>query len=226
MLPAFAELEGSGELQRQRRLLVTGMRGGIAVMLVLALPLLLIPDLLIHGWLGNDQYRGGYGVMAVLAGVLLIHQPIYVFTQFLIARARQREVAFVSIVTATANLVLSIVLAWTWGIEGVAVATLAMDVVALVWIVPRYVAPAASVPVQEIAVAGLQPLAAVLPATVVVLVVFARLWSPQTLPSLAVVGVAWAAAAGASLWWLGLPRGERAALRRHLRPTAAQPAGT
>jgi O-antigen/teichoic acid export membrane protein len=224
MFPAFAELEGSGALERQRRLLVTGLRGGTALMAMLALPLILIPDLLIHGWLGNDQYRGAYAVMAILAGVLLVHQPIYVFTQFLIARARQREVAVVSIVTALANLVLSILLAWTWGLQGVAVATLATDLAAVLWIVPRFVAPSADVGVRRLATAAMQPLAAAIPAALLVLVALARVWSPKTLPELAVVGVAWAVAAGASLWWLGLDGGEREALRRQARPRRAEPA--
>ena len=90
MYPAFAELEGAGASERQRRLLLTGLRGGTALMLLLALPFLLIPDLLIHAWIG-DGYEDGYSVLAILAGVLLVHQPIYVLTQFLIARARQRE---------------------------------------------------------------------------------------------------------------------------------------
>ena len=81
--------------------------------------------------------------MSLLALVLLVHQPIYVLTQFLIARSRQREVAIVSIVATGANLVLSFVLAWVWDIWGVAVATLVTDIAALAWIAPRLAAPAA-----------------------------------------------------------------------------------
>ena len=80
MFPAFAELEGAGAPERQRRLLLVGLRVGTALMLVLALPLLLIPDLLIRAWIGGG-FHGSYAVMAILAGVLLVHQPIYVLTQ-------------------------------------------------------------------------------------------------------------------------------------------------
>ena len=76
---------------------------GTALMLLLALPLLLIPDLLIKAWIGAG-YHGSYSVMAILAGVLLVHQPIYVLTQFLIARGRQRTIAIVSIAITVANL--------------------------------------------------------------------------------------------------------------------------
>ncbi len=97
MLPAFAELEGAGDVARQRSLLLSGLRAGMATMLLLALPLLLIPDLLIHAWLG-PEFHSTYAPMAILAVVLLIHQPIYVLTQFLIARSLQREIAVVSII--------------------------------------------------------------------------------------------------------------------------------
>ena len=53
--------------QRQRRLLLTGLRGGSALMLLLALPFILIPDLLIHAWIG-DGYEDAYTVLALLGG--------------------------------------------------------------------------------------------------------------------------------------------------------------
>ena len=45
-------------------------------MLLLALPLLLIPDELIHAWIGSG-YGSATAPMAVLAVVLIVHQPIY-----------------------------------------------------------------------------------------------------------------------------------------------------
>ena len=56
LYPAFAEQEGAGESARQRRLLLAGLRGGTAAAVLLAFPLLLIPDQLIEGWVGD-----GYG---------------------------------------------------------------------------------------------------------------------------------------------------------------------
>src|SRR4051812_30685495 len=119
MFPAFAELEGADARDRQRALLLSGLRAGTALMALLALPLLFIPDLLIRAWIRTPGYAGSYSVMAILAGVLLVHQPIYVLTQFLIARARQREAAWASIVTTALNLGLSFLLAWLWGTWGV-----------------------------------------------------------------------------------------------------------
>jgi O-antigen/teichoic acid export membrane protein len=215
MFPAFAELEGAGATDRQRRLLLVGLRVGIALMLVLALPLLLIPDLLIKAWIGGG-FHGSYAVMAILAGVLLVHQPIYVLTQFLIARARQRQVAIVSIVVTLANLALSFVLAWTWGLPGVAVSTLVTDAAMLIWIVPRIAAPAATTSSLVLLRALWRP---VLPAGVAaagVLVLLARAWEPRTLLAFVPFGLVWAAAAGTAIWCFGLAAAERDMFRREL----------
>jgi O-antigen/teichoic acid export membrane protein len=208
MFPAFAELEGAGDVERQRRLLLVGLRAGTALMLLLALPLLLIPDLLIHGWIGGG-FHGSYAVMAILAGVLLIHQPIYVLTQFVIALGRQRSIAIVSIVTTVANLGLSFLLAWTWGIWGVAVSTLVTDVAALAWIVPRIAAPAAASPPRALVRAVARPVAPAAVAAAIVLVGIARLWEPRTLLALVPLGALWAALAGAAMWRYGLAARER-----------------
>lgn len=223
MFPAFAELEGSRDPERQRRLLLVGLRAGSALMLLLALPLLFIPDLLIHAWIG-DGFRGSYAVMAILAGVLLVHQPIYVITQFLIARGLQRPIAVVSIATTLANLALSFVLAWTVGIWGVALSTLATDLLMLAWVIPRFAAPASGSGSWRLVGAMVRPAVPALAAAVIVLVGLARWWSPQTLAALAVVGVAWAVVGGFALWQFGLAESERAQFQRHFlrfRPAAS-----
>ena len=213
MFPAFAELEGAGDLAQQRRLLLAGLRSGTALMLLLALPLLLIPDLLIKAWIGAG-YHGSYSVMAILAGVLLVHQPIYVLTQFLIARGRQRTIAIVSIAITVANLLLSFLLAWTWGLWGVALSTLVTDLVMLGWVVPRIAAPAAATSSGALARAILRPLAPALGVAAIVLVGIARWWHPDTLVELAPLGSLWLVLAAAAIWRFGLAPGERAQFGR------------
>jgi O-antigen/teichoic acid export membrane protein len=222
MFPAFAHLEGAGDAARQRRLLLAGLRGGTALMLVLALPLLFIPDLLIHAWIGGG-YSAGYAVMAILAGVLLVHQPIYVLTQFLIARARQRETALASIVTTLVNLGLSFVLAWTVGLWGVALSTLVTDLLLVAWLVPKMAAPAAGVPSGTIVRTILRPAVPALAVALLVLVGLARWWQPETLLALTPLGALWAVLAAAAIWRFGLGADERAQLSRELRgrPRAA-----
>lgn len=223
MFPAFAELEGTGATDRQRRLLLSGLRAGSALMLLLALPLLFMPDLLIHGWIGSG-FRSSYLVMAILAAVLLVHQPIYVLTQFLIARALQREIARVSIATTVANLALSFLLAWALGVWGVAVSTLVTDGAALAYILPRFAAPAAGTTTVALLRATVRPALPALVVAVVVLVALARVWQPQTLVELAPLGALWAVAGAAAIWRFGLDPAERDRFGRELfRRSAAPP---
>jgi O-antigen/teichoic acid export membrane protein len=221
MFPAFAELEGAGDRERQRRLLLAGLRFGTALMLVLALPLLLIPDLLIRAWIGAG-YGGSYSVMAILAGVLLVHQPIYVLTQFVIARGRQRSIAIVSIAVTAANLLLSFLLAWQVGLWGVALSTLVTDLVMLAWVVPRIAAPAAGTSSGALVRATLRPVVPALAVAAVVLVGVARWWQPDTLLALAPLGALWTVLAAAAIWRFGLAAEERAQFGREFwrRPSA------
>jgi hypothetical protein len=61
-------------------------------------------------------------------------------------------------------------------------------------------------------------------AALVVLVGLARWWSPQTLATLAVLGVVWTVVGGLALWRFGLAESERAQFQRsflRLRPAAS-----
>jgi O-antigen/teichoic acid export membrane protein len=224
LYPAFAEHEGAGESARQRRLLLAGLRGGTAAAVLLAFPLLLIPDLLIEAWVG-DGYGASSPVMALLALVLLVHQPIYLVTQFLIARARQHEIARVLVGAGVVNIVLSVVLASTVGIWGVALSTLLTDIAVLLYVVPVLVAPAASLGVATFAWATLKPVIPGAVAALVVLVGIARVAQPDTLLELLPLGVVWTLVCSWALWRFGLDPEERAGLGRELRrpPAAAVP---
>ena len=217
LYPALAEHEGAGEEERQRRLLLAGLRGGSAAALVLALPLLLVPDQLLEGWVG-DGYGESVPVLALLALVALFHQPVYLFTQYLIARGRQRPIARTLIAGVAVNVALSVVLALTVGIWGVALSTLVVDLALLLYVVPGLVAPAAATEAATFARAALRPVLPALAAALVILVAFARLAEPDTLLELLPLGVAWLAASALVLWRFGFDDEERAVLFRQLRP--------
>lgn len=216
MFPAFAEHEGSGEAGRQRRLLLVGLRGSMAAALMIALPLLVIPDLLIEGWVG-DGYGDSSPVLVLLAIVVLIHQPIYLLTNFLIARGQQRRIAWTLIAAVALNVVLSVVLAKTVGLWGVALATLATDLAVLLYVVPVLVAPAAALSAAALVRAALRPVVPAALAAALVLGLAARTTDPDTLLELFPLGCAWVLACGFAIWRLGLSEGERAQLARTLR---------
>jgi O-antigen/teichoic acid export membrane protein len=222
LYPALAEQEGAGADERQRRLLLAGLRGGTAAALVLALPLLVIPDRLIEAWVG-DGYGESTAVLALLALVVLVHQPIYLFTQYLIARGRQRQIARALIVAVGLNVVLSVFLAKAVGIWGVALSTLATDLALLLYVVPMLAAPAAGVRPSTFARAALRPVLPGVAVAALLLLGIGRLTNLDTLLELLPLGVAWCAAAGFALWRFGFDSDERAVFSRELRPGSAVP---
>ncbi len=208
LYPAFAELEGAQELDRQREYLRTGLRGGMALILLVALPLVLVPDQLIRAWIGS-----GFGpstwVMVLLGASLVAHQPAHVLSQYLIARGRQKALALVLVGTSAANLVLSVVLAQVVGLWGVALATLVTELAGTVVFIPRLVAEASGLSLRQLAVASLRPVVPALGVALLVLVAFARAYQPDTLLELVPLGALWLAACLPAVWRLGLSPEER-----------------
>ena len=221
LYPALSEYEGSHELDRQRRLLLTGLRGVTAATLLLALPLLFIPGQLIEAWIG-EGYSESTPVMALLALVALVHQPIFLLTQFLVARARQREIARTLIVASAANAALSVLLAWTVGIWGVALATLLVDVALIAYIVPALAAPAAATRVGDLVRAMTRPVVPAFVAGIVVLLGVGSFGDQDSLLELLPLGCLWALTCGLAVWRFGFDGDERAlVLGQLLRPPAA-----
>lgn len=219
LFPAFSELEGQADHARQAELLVAGLRVGMAMMAVVALPLVLVPDLIIRGWVGPG-FEDSTPVLVLLGLALVVHQPANVLSQYLIARARQRELSFVSLSVVSVNLALSVALAFAVGIWGVALATLVTLIVETVVLVPRLVAKAGGPSPVAVARASLRPLLAASAAGAVVLGAGARLVAPGGLAGVAALGAVWLAAAAPPIWLLGLDPGVRSRIRASLLPQA------
>jgi O-antigen/teichoic acid export membrane protein len=222
LYPAFAELEGAAEIERQRRLVLVALRIGMAFMLLLALPLLFMPDQLIDAWIGSVESESAV-VLALLALVLIVHQPIFLLTQYLVARGMQHRVALTLTVAAALNLALSVALATTVGLWGVALSTLLLDCAALAYIVVAIAAPAAATPVSQLVRVSLRPFAPALVSALVVLVLVDRLFEPDTLLTLAPIGALWVVAATGSMWRFGISGDERALIRAQVGSRRAGP---
>lgn len=220
LYPAFAELHGAADEDRQRVLLRDGVRVGMAGMALVALPLLLYPDLLIEAWIG-----AGFGettpVLAILGAALLLQLPLQVTSQYLMARGLQHPVALASIAAAAVNVGLSIVLASTVGIWGVAFSTLVTNAAVLL-LIPRLAGRVSGLGARALARAAARPLA---PALAVGAVVFsaARALDADELLTAAAVGIVWIAVGGLAIWRFGLDERLRLGLLRRLR-TREEPA--
>jgi O-antigen/teichoic acid export membrane protein len=217
LFPAFSELEGREARGRQHELLLAGLRGGMALMLLVALPLVLVPDLIIHAWVGPG-FADSTPVLVFLGLSLIAHQPAVVLSQYLTARARLRALSIVSLAVVSVNLGLSIVLAFTVGIWGVALASAVTLAVEAVVLVPRLVARAGGPAIGEVAQASLRPVLPALLAGGVVLGGLGRLFAPDEIPGVIALGIVWFAAALPAIWFLGLSAAERREIRSRLLP--------
>jgi O-antigen/teichoic acid export membrane protein len=220
LLPAFAELEGAEERERQRAFLLSGLRVATALMLLIGLPLVFVPDLFLQAWISDDLGES-VPVLVLLALALVPHQIVVLGTQYLLARDRQRSLSAILMATVTANLVLSLVLAPTVGIWGVALATLSTELVAGLLLVPRLLAQVSSLTLTALLRGALRPLPPALAAAALVLVGVARATDPDTLLELAPIGLLWLAVALPAIWFWGLRADERTSMRRLLRPAPA-----
>jgi len=217
LFPAFSELEGREDRERQHGLLLAGLRVGMALMLFVALPLVLVPDLIIRAWVGTGFGESTW-VLVLLGLTLIVHQPANVLSQYLIARARQRALSLVSLGVVSVNLALSIVLAMTVGIWGVALASVVTLAVEAAVLVPRLVVLAGGPRLGEIGRASLRPVPPALLAAGVVLGAGGRLVAPEELPGVILLGIVWLAAAVPAIWFLGMSHDERRAIRARLLP--------
>jgi O-antigen/teichoic acid export membrane protein len=223
LYPAFAELEGAEARERQRHLLLSGLRLGMALMLLLALPLVFIPDQLIYGWIGPG-WGPSSAVLALFGVVLIVHQPLQLLSQYLMARGLQRHLATILLIVVGANLVLSVVLARAVGIWGVAFATLVTEGAAATVFIPLLVRRSSGPPWPAMARAAARPVLPALAAAVLVFAVFSRWLDPRTLLALVPVGILWIAVFVPSVWFLGLDPGERALVASRLRFERRRPA--
>jgi O-antigen/teichoic acid export membrane protein len=223
LYPAYAELEGGLQRERQRRLLLSGVRIGMCLALALALPLVLMPDLVISSWIGETP-AGSTAVGVLLGLALLVRQTSHLLSQFLIARGAQRPLSRIVLGVVLVNLAGSILLAWWVGLWGVALCTLATEVAAGVLLIPRLVRSTAHIGLRPLAAAVLRPVPGALVVALLVLVGLARIVSPHSLFVLALVGAVWLALLLPVLWRFGLDADERGEVRRRLLSRAGRPA--
>ena len=224
LFPLLSELEGADDLERQRDYLFAGLRMGLAVVLLVSVPLAVLPDRFLEAWLPDGDFGESVAVLAILMVALVFAQPGYMLTQFLVARGRHGSIALVRIAAVTVNLILSIVLASLVGIWGVALATLLTEAVAAAVVTPLLVRRETGVGLAPLARAWLRPIVLAAIAALPTLVA-ARLLAIDTLLEFTAVGALWALVYGAVFWRWGLDERERATLLRAFaggRPT--QPA--
>ncbi len=123
LFPAIVESASRDRPDRMRTLLIQGTRLSLAMVIPLAAVSGILAQVIVLAWVGP-----GFGVSAlvfqILAAVATVKVGTLTASQILKGAERHRFLAGCKVVTATANLTLSIIFVQWWGLVGVALGTL------------------------------------------------------------------------------------------------------
>jgi len=120
--PMSSRLDATGSLEGLRRVLVTGNRYSSFVILPLATILLVTGKSIILVWVG-EKYLSSYTVLAILIIPTTLYLMQAASTKVLYGMARHRPLAVILVLEGAANVLLSVVLARHYGLNGVALGT-------------------------------------------------------------------------------------------------------
>ena len=210
LFPLLSELEGADDQERQERYLLSGVRLGLAVVVAVGLPLVVLPDRFLEAWLPADFDVSTSGpILAILMVSLLFAQPGHLLAQFLVARGRHGRLAVARLATVVVNLLLSIGLALWVGLWGVALATLVTEAASVTVVLPYLLRRESAVSLRGLALAGARPIALGALAAIPTLLVAGLLFDIDTLVEFAGVGLCWLVLYSALVWRFAMHEPER-----------------
>jgi O-antigen/teichoic acid export membrane protein len=201
LFPLLAELEGADDRERQERYLLAGVRLGLAVVVAVAMPLVVLPDRFLVAWLPSDFDVSRAGpILAILMLSLFFAQPGHLLAQFLVARGRHSLLAVARLAIVAVNLVLSIGLAYSVGLWGVAVATLVTEAFSVLLVMPYLLRRESTASLSDLATAWLSPVGLGALAALPTLVLAGQVLDIDTLLEFIAVGLVWLAVYSALVW--------------------------
>ena len=210
LFPLLSELEGADDRERQERYLESGVRLGVAVVVAVGLPLVVLPDSFLEAWLPSDfDVDTAAPILAILMVSLLFAQPGHLLGQFLVARGRHGRLAVARLVTVAVNVLLSIGFALWVGLWGVAVATLVTEALSATVVLPYLLRRESSASPQALATAWLRPVWLGALAAIPTLLVLGRVVEVDTLVGFVGVGLCWVVLYSALVWRFVMREPER-----------------
>jgi O-antigen/teichoic acid export membrane protein len=129
LTPTVSEREATGDFDGVRRVLLIGTRWVLYLVLPVHLGLLLFGRPFLTRWIGGTQYSGWcFPAVAILSATLTIGVAQSVASRILYGMGKLRLFARLALAEAALNLVLCFALVGPFGLEGVAVAVAAPNV--------------------------------------------------------------------------------------------------
>jgi O-antigen/teichoic acid export membrane protein len=201
LLPMASEVQGQGDDDRLRRLLLESSRVSLALCVPLTLLIVGFGDRLLAAWVGAE-FAGAASVASILVVAVLIQYITSPAATILMAVGHHRRVAIVSAMSAGLNITASIALLRWIGFEGVAWGTLVAAVVEFTLLAPFVIAQTGVRALQTVTVVLVPNAIATVPA-VAVLFMAEAIFRPTTLLHLGVLATAVVAVYGSTI--LALP---------------------
>jgi O-antigen/teichoic acid export membrane protein len=214
-MPLASELNAGDDPSRLRQLYVTSTRLTLAILCPLALVLCALAAPLLSAWVG-PAYAPYAHLVVILTLALLIDTSQWPAGSVLQGMARHQPLAVISVITAVANLGLSLVLVQTVGVTGVALGSLIPNIVVDLGLVLPYALRVIGVrPSQALREMLLPALAPLLPAALV-LFLLRQVVGTASWPALIVISGATCVTYAAGYLIAGASRMERDAYREVL----------
>lgn len=136
--PTVSHLNAQGQAMKVHKVLVNGTKYSMMVVLPIAVAYLVLGDVFISLWMGPKYATACYGVLVVLTFAVTANISQFMPKQILQGIAKHGSMAYVTILEAAANIILSIVLVRKYGIIGVAIGTLVPMLCANLIVIPWY----------------------------------------------------------------------------------------
>jgi O-antigen/teichoic acid export membrane protein len=124
VLPTASHYVAASDQRRLRALVVRGTRYTLALFVPLCVTLMILAGPILQVWLG-ERYASGGLALALLVSYWLLYGGLVVTPGLLVGVGKAREVAWIMVAVAAANLALSLALTPELGLEGPALATAA-----------------------------------------------------------------------------------------------------
>lgn len=136
LAPAVSEREAGGDLEGVRRVYLVATRAVLYLVLPVQLGLLFFGRPFLDRWVGGPAYADWcYPAAAVLSATVAIGTAQSVASRVLYGLGRLRLLARAALLEAAANLTLSLALVGPWGIEGVAAAVVAPNLLFCLFVI-------------------------------------------------------------------------------------------
>ena len=210
--PVASTLDGIGNYDRVRTLLINSARFSMAILLPIAVTFIVRGDTFIGLWMGPAYAATSGRVLAILALPLLFHGGSHGIGGIMLGLGKHKPMVPAMLGEAAANVVVSIALIQTMGIEGAAWGTAIPSVASSLFFWPLYTRRAVEIPltvyIKEI---WLRPWIAMVP-FMLLTVLIDRFWTPQALWMFFAQVSLCVAPTVAMFWWVFFTPTEREAL--------------